>query len=74
MKNNLPVVVQPHQRDEYTKAPRAALIATYITGAAAGTTLFSAIAAGMWGWVAVYAIASLAISMADFVDCTIDSV
>ena len=63
MKNNLPVVVQPHQRDEYTKAPRAALIATYITGAAAGTTLFSAIAAGMWGWVAVYAIASLAISM-----------
>ena len=62
MKDNLPAITQPHQRDEYTKAPRAAMIATYVTGAAAGTTLLSAISAGMWGWVAVYAIASLAIS------------
>ena len=62
MKDNLPAITQPHKRDEYTKAPRAAMIATYVTGAAAGTTLLSAISAGMWGWVAVYAIASLAIS------------
>ena len=62
MTKNLPSVFMPHQRDEYTKAPRAAFIATALTGAAAGTTLMTAITAGMWGWVAVYAIASLAIS------------
>ena len=62
MTKNLPSVFMTHQRDEYTKAPRAAFIATALTGAAAGTTLMTAITAGMWGWVAVYAIASLAIS------------
>ena len=62
MKKNLPAVFEPYKNDEYTKSPRAAFIATAITGAAAGTTLMTAITAGMWGWVAVYAIASLAIS------------
>ena len=60
--SGLPAILDPWNTKEVEKPKRAAAIATWVTGAAAGTTLFSAIAAGMWGWVAVYALASLAIS------------
>ena len=64
MRSNLPYNVMRHA-NSWEVAPRdpiSAAIATYATGAAAGMTLTTALAAGAWGWIGVYAISTLAIS------------
>jgi hypothetical protein len=64
MRSNLPYNVMRHA-NSWEVAPRdpiSAAIATYVTGAAAGMTLTTALATGAWGWIGVYAISTLAIS------------
>lgn len=64
VKSNMPYNVMRH--NDWDRAPRdpiSAAIATYVTGAAAGTTLVAAVGAGMIGWVGVYALSTIAISM-----------
>lgn len=48
--------------DKQPRDPVSAFIATAVTGAAAGTTLMTAIAAANFAWVAVYAVSTIAIS------------
>ena len=66
-KAGLPAIVDPWNKKEFDRVnrdPVSAMIATYVTGATAGTTLVAAVGASMWGWVAVYAVSTIAITAA----------